>query len=233
MKKSFTISCLIYLSLGASINAQEVVKVIDPVSPLNVVELGVRFMPTFSSFNMKTSSSGTVKGEATLGYGVGALLGINFTNHIGIQGEIIYNSLSQKYVDQNLEREIKVSYVNVPLLLSLNTGKSDRVNLNVVFGPQFGINVGSSISGSTGALSDSLQSVIAIKKVDFGFAYGAGLEFALNPLKTIHLDFGFRGVYGFVNVSNTSAAVPNKSYYAIDNATVKTYSGYLGITFLF
>ena len=231
MKKLFTISCLIYLSLGATTKAQETI--IDPVSPLNIVEFGVRFMPTFSSFNMKTSSNATVKGEATLGYGIGALLGINFTNHIGIQGEVIYNALSQKYVDQNLEHEIRVSYVNIPLLLSLNTGKSKRVNLNVVFGPQFGINVGSNISGSSGSTSDTLQSVLAIKKSDFGFAYGAGLEFALTPLKTIRLDIGFRGVYGFVNVSNTNAAIPNKSYYFLDQATVKTYSGYLGITFLF
>ena len=231
MKKLFTISCLIYLSLGATTKAQETI--IDPVSPLNIVEFGVRFMPTFSSFNMKTSSGGTIKAEATLGYGVGALLGVNFTNHIGIQGEVIYNALSQKYVDQNLNREIKISYVNVPLLLSLNTNKAKRINLNVVFGPQFGFNVGSSISGSSGSASDTLQSVLAIKKSDFGFAYGAGLEFALNPLHTIRLDLGFRGVYGFVNISNTNAATQNKSYYFLDQATVKTYSGYLGITFLF
>lgn len=36
------------------------------------VEFGLRYMPTISSFEMKTSSGGTVKGQATLGYGVGA-----------------------------------------------------------------------------------------------------------------------------------------------------------------
>ena len=35
-------------------------------------EFGLRFMPTVSAFDMKTSSGGTVSGQATLGYGIGA-----------------------------------------------------------------------------------------------------------------------------------------------------------------
>lgn len=63
-------------------------------SSFHIVEFVFRFMPIFSSFEMKTSSGDTVKGEVTLGYGVGGLLAINFSNHVGIQGEVIYNSLS-------------------------------------------------------------------------------------------------------------------------------------------
>jgi len=52
-------------------------------------EFGVRFMPTVSAFDLQTSSGGNIKGEATLGYGIGALLGFNFSDHVGVQGEVI------------------------------------------------------------------------------------------------------------------------------------------------
>ena len=226
MKKSIITIGLLYLSIGTTMQAQE-------ISPIfHRIEFGARFMPTLSSFNLQTSSGGTQKGEATFGFGAGASLGFNITHHVGVQGEIIYNSLSQKYKDQNLDREINVRYVNIPLMLSLNTGKSRPVNLNVVFGPQLGVNVGSSISGS-GSSSDTLKTVFAVKKNDFGFAYGAGLEFALNTLRTLRLDLGFRGVYGFVNISNTDQVASNNSYYAINRANVRTKSAYAGLTFCF
>src|SRR3954463_450871 len=80
-------------------------------------EIGFRYMPTLTDFKMHTSSGGEVSGEAVLGYGIGAFLGINFTNHVGFQGEIIYNSLSQKYSEQGSEVNVKLKYINIPLLL--------------------------------------------------------------------------------------------------------------------
>ncbi len=91
------------------------------------VEFGIRFMPTFSSFQIKSSNGSNVKGEATLGFGVGALLGFNFNEHVGLQAEIIYNSISQKSESMEAQYKINLKYVNVPLLLSLNTGKSKAI----------------------------------------------------------------------------------------------------------
>ncbi|MBI3234283.1 MAG: hypothetical protein HYZ42_09625 [Bacteroidetes bacterium] len=58
---------------------------------------GVRFMPTYSALNLKTSSGNSVKGDATFGYGVGGLLGYNFKKMIGVQAEVLYSSITQKY----------------------------------------------------------------------------------------------------------------------------------------
>ena len=95
MKKSITIIGLMLLSLVAPLKAQENEKDSEKEPSLHRVEFGFRFMPTFSSFDMTTSSGGTVKGETTLGYGGGAFMGFNFSNHIGLNGEVIYNSLSK------------------------------------------------------------------------------------------------------------------------------------------
>jgi opacity protein-like surface antigen len=231
MKKTFVITGLMFLSLGLTLKAQDSIKVAAP--SFHRVEFGFRFMPTLSSFDMKTYSGGVIKGQVTLGYGFGGMLGFNFSNHIGLEAEIIYNSLSQKFVDKELNREINVRYVNIPLLLSLNTGKSNPVNLKVELGPQVGYNVGSSITSSSGPTTDTLVTVLATKRSDFGLAYGIGLELALNSTKTIRLDIGYRGVYGFVNISDTEEAAGTNSYYILGNAAVRTNSAYIGFTFLF
>ena len=53
------------------------------------VGVGLRFMPTISSIKLNSPSGGVVKGEAVLGFGFGGLVGFNFTDNVGIQGEVI------------------------------------------------------------------------------------------------------------------------------------------------
>ena len=195
-------------------------------------ELGFRFLPTFTSLEFQTVDEGTVKGEVIMGYGFSGLLAWNFTEHAGIQGEIIYNSLTQKYRDRELERRIDISYINFPLLLSLNTDKSRPVNLNFVVGPQIGYNIGSRVETSGGSEADTIQAVLAVRKGDFGFAYGAGLDIKLNEEGNFRLDLGYRGVYGLVNINDNSGTRTTDSYYILEKSRLKTNSMYIGFTFL-
>ena len=196
-------------------------------------EFGIRLMPTFTSFDLQTSSGGKVKGEATLGFGFGALLGFNFSKHVGIQGEVIYSTLSQKYKEEDVERKIKLKYVNIPVLLSLNTGKTKMINLNVVAGPQLGVSVGSRLFTSGNNSSDSTTAVLSVKKGDFGFAYGAGIDFAVNPKRTTRLSFGYRGVLGLFDISDNSRTITTDSYYILARTHIKTNAIYIGLSFLF
>jgi len=190
-------------------------------------------MPTFSSLKLQNASGNTIKGEFVLSYGGGAILGLNFNNNVGLEIECIYNNLSQKYKDQDLERKIHINYLNVPLLLSLNTGRANTVNLNVVAGPQLGVNLGSSVTTSGSEGVDTVQAVLAVKKSDFGFAYGAGLDFGLNKSKTARLDIGFRGVFGLININDKSKSIETNQYYILEKAHIETYSAYIGFLILF
>jgi hypothetical protein len=198
-------------------------------------EIGLRFLPTFTSLEFQTVDEGTVKGEVTLGYGISGMLAGNFTRHAGIQLEIIYNSLTQKYKDRDLDRRIDISYINFPLLLSLNSDKAKPVNFNFVAGPQIGYNIGSRVETSSGGSdgADTVQAVLAIRKGDFGFAYGAGLEFKLNQEGNFRFDIGFRGVYGLVNINDNSGTRTTNSYYILEKSRLKTNSLYLGFAYLF
>jgi opacity protein-like surface antigen len=195
-------------------------------------QFGLRFMPTFSKFDIKTSTGGTIKGEGTFGLGFGAFLGYSFSEYIGVQGEVIYSSYSQKYRELEIEREVKLKYVNIPLLLTLNTGKSRAVNLNVVAGPQIGISVGSDLF-TTGDDGTGSQGVLSVKKGDLGFAYGAGLDFGINPARNIRLGIGYRGVVGVFDISDNNSTIETNSFYVLEKSRVKVDAAYIGLSFVF
>lgn len=237
MKKSnFKIATQIIMTaaiITCTINLKAQNTVPEATAVNKKAEFGIRFMPTFSNLDLKTSDGNKVKGEATLGYGIGGLLGFNFNKHIGVQGEVIYSSLSQKYQDQNIERKVNLKYINIPLLLSLNSGKSNAVNLNLVVGPQIGVNVGSSVysSGSNG--TNDPEPVVSIRKGDLGFAFGGGVDFGLNTDRTIRLSLGYRGVIGLFDISDDNQSTATESFLVIDKANVNTNAAYMGLSILF
>src|SRR4051812_4469094 len=48
---------------------------------------GFRLMPTFTHLNYTDNSNGTVTASAKMGFGIGALLGVNLNDHVGLQLE--------------------------------------------------------------------------------------------------------------------------------------------------
>lgn len=200
--------------------------------PFKSGEFGIRYMPTFSTFDLRSENGDVIKGNLTMGNGYGGFVAVN-SKHVGLQLELIYNQMSQRYKDQNLERKIDINYLNVPLLLTLNTDKSKCVNFGVALGPQVGINVGSKVSTTGGNETSTVAATVALKQADLGFAYGAGFDFALNHMRTVKLNLGFRGVYGLVDISDKNKTKTTNSYYIIDRTKVETYSGYLGLSFAF
>jgi opacity protein-like surface antigen len=198
---------------------------------LRHIEFGIRYMPTFSSLDIHTSDGGVLKGSATMSNGFGIMGALNFTKHLGIHGEINYYIINQKYADGNFNHDLSINYFNIPIMLSLNTNKTAPVNFNFVAGPQFGISAGSKFETTGNGSADSTTAVVGLKKGDMGFAYGAGLELALNKNHTIRLDLGFRGFYGLVNMDSSSNG--QGTYNVIVSASRKSYGGYLGFTWLF
>jgi len=195
--------------------------------------IGVNFMPTITSFEVRQIDNGTAKAKFVLGYGFGGQFGYNFNPHFATQVEGIYSTLSQKYTDRAEERVIKLSYVHFPILLRYNTDITKPVNFNIVAGPQFGLNVGSSLSGGDGGATDTVQAVLAVKPADFGVAYGAGFNFGLGPNANPKINLGFRGVYGVLDISDRSQTTTTNQFYILDRSHVKTYAGVLGLTYLF
>jgi len=194
-------------------------------------EIGLRYMPTYSSLDFQTSSGGKISGEGTFGYGIGAILGFNFSEHVGIQGELIYSSYNQRYKEVDNERRINLKYINIPMLISLNTGKTKPINISVVAGPQIGVSVGSSVFSSSP--SGTSKPVLALKRGDLGFAYGVGIDFAMTASGKSRFQFGYRGVSGLLDISDNSKTLNNDSFYVLDKSHIRTNALYVGLSLLF
>lgn len=197
--------------------------------------LGVRALATMTSLRVKNIDNSTVATDFIVGYGGGGVIGVNFNKHVGTQLEVLYSALAQKYKDNSgITRKLNVNYLNIPLLLVLNTDASRGVNLNVCAGPQVGINTGSSVKTESSNSSDgvdTVHAVLAVKAGDFGFAYGVGLDFLLG--QSLKLSLGYRGVQGLIDISDNSKNTTTNDYYILDRAHVNTYSGYAGLAFTF
>jgi hypothetical protein len=235
MKKSIIISAAVAISaalFSVNANGQDSASAKKDM-PYKWGELGVRFMPTFTSLTFNNPSGDVVTGQATLSYGYGGMLARNFSKNVGMQVEVNYNAISQKYKDQGLERQISVNYLDIPLLLSLNTDVSKPVNFNLVVGPQFGLNIGSKISANGNSETDTVNATVGAKGSDVGLAYGAGLGFMLNKPQTLRFDVGFRGAYGLVDLKGSNSNTSPDTYNINVRASRKSYGGYAGLTLLF
>lgn len=201
--------------------------------PLRHGEFGVRYMPTFTTLRFKNQYDNEIQGEVSLSHGFGVMLGANLSKNIGIQAEVSYLDISQKYKDRNLSRQVNVSYLNIPVLLSLNTDKTRIVNLNFVAGPQFGVNVGSSISTTGTEDAETIRATVGASGTDIGLAYGTGLEIALNKIRTVRLDFGYRGFYGLIDSNANQSSKNPDTYNVLIRASRQTQGAYAGFTFCF
>ena len=168
-------------------------------------EFGLRFMPTYSNFEMQTLADGTVKGESIMGYTFGAFVGYSFNRFMGFQAEVDYSSLSRKYSNAGIEQRVNLRYIDIPLLASFNTGKLRVINLNIVAGPQLGIGVGNTVYTSGGDGTINAQPILSVRKSNIGVAYGAGLDFGLNHKRTFRIAVGYRRVAGLMNISKNKA----------------------------
>lgn len=73
-------------------------------------EIGLRYMPTFSEFEIYNSGNEKLNAEFTLSNGYGAFVGLHLTDYLSLQGEVLYSSKAQKYRDQDEDRKINLKY---------------------------------------------------------------------------------------------------------------------------
>lgn len=233
MKTILITTAIVFMQLFA--NAQETAPTVESpqvlTSSFNKVYLGGRVLATVTSLNYNKLPNGTVEATTVLGYGIGGFLGFNISKHFALQGEILYSSLAQKAKYNGNQNTVKLRYINIPLLAVINSNVAKPVNLNIVFGPQLGIRTGSEITNDNSNSSDTLVTTVAVKPMDLGICYGAGLDFRI--AKSLSLGLGFRGLLGLVDISDDSKSKTTNNYYILDRSKLKTYSGYASLALEF
>jgi hypothetical protein len=114
----------------------------------------------------------------------GVYLTAMFTNHLGLQPELLYSGQGAKSGDD----KIKMAYVNVPVLV--------RYNVNSLLSFHAGPQVGFLMSAKAKDSSSSEDIKDSFKSTDVSVAAGVGIDL---PIK---LNFSFRFVKGLSDISN-------------------------------
>jgi hypothetical protein len=122
---------------------------------------------------------------------VGGYLTLMFTEHLGLQPELLYSGQGAKSGSSKL----KLNYVTVPILFRFNVNSV----LSFHAGPQFGVLTSAKLKNG----SNSVDYKDNYKSSDVGIAIGTTVDL---PMK---LNFTFRLIKGLSDINN------------VDNSTVK------------
>ena len=121
-------------------------------------------------------------------------------------------------------------------MFSFNTNYGKPVNFNVAVGPYFGVNTGARTevtdNGTTGTTGTTAQAVVEVNPVDIGIGYGAGFDFGFGETRWLHLNIGFRGTEGLIDIGETDVAIREDQFQLVaGRSRMQTYAAYIGLMF--
>ena len=141
--------------------------------------------------NVAKLGQDNVNWDTRYSWHLGLLSHIHMSKHFAIQPELYYSRQGAEHVIPGVDREIKLGYLQLPVLFQYMTGSGFRFQ----GGPQLGflLNADQKLNGGTATDVKDL-----FKKIDIGLA--AGVSYVTKP------GFGFdaRYVYGLSNISNSN-----------------------------
>ncbi|HEX6889112.1 MAG TPA: porin family protein [Chryseolinea sp.] len=137
----------------------------------------------------------------------GAYVTWMFTEHLGLQPEVLYSAQGAKSGDQ----KYKVNYVNVPVLVRYSV--NDLLSFHA--GPQFGVLT--SAKFTSGSSEQDMKD--QVKGSDIGIAAGVGIDL---PMK---LNFSLRFIQGISNINDTDNSTINQKNYNLQLSVGYTLFG--------
>jgi hypothetical protein len=134
----------------------------------------------------------------------GLFVDLPIADKVGVRVEGLYSQKGAKAEDllelPGPEAKFRLTYIDVPVLLSFGGSASDQLGINVFTGPQlsFKLNAEQTFLGTTEDIED-------IKGTDLGWVLGAGLS--VNPV-TVEA----RYTHGFTNIATDGGTVKNRVF---------------------
>lgn len=184
---------------------------------------------------------------ATWGGNAGVAVGYKFTPLLGIQAEVQYNVTGQKYEDNfegpatvptdsgnitlgsastrvNVKRDIRLGYLQIPLLFKLTAGKSDKAKFLFAIGPQVGFRTKAYERVEVGGYEYNylpFKPSEKFKPVDVGLAMQIGAEVYATDYLFIDIALS---AYGGLNDLNSKAMKELEWYSKNDVGYQKSYN---------
>jgi hypothetical protein len=170
------------------------------------LELGLNIAPQNTwIFNQQDFDEGdNLNFRATIGYNVGANVGYNFTNSIGIRSGIGFSTQGQNYIDDNFDipYAVKLNYLKVPVLVKFNSDPQSATAFLATMGVDMGFLAGgkATIDGEEIPNYDVKDDYNAF---DLAAVIGLGLQARLTD--QLNLNFMLRVSYSVMDIEKESA----------------------------
>jgi opacity protein-like surface antigen len=177
------------------------------------VTFGVR-----AGLNINTLSGEDVDDmDSKIGFNVGALVGYSFTDMLGLQSGLLFNTRGASSKEDELEMSMSIYELQVPVFLTGTFALNDDLNIKANVGPTFGFGLSGNVLFQNDGTKMDDYSVDDIykkeegadksmaKRFDLGVAFGAGVEF-----KKIYLGVGYD--LGLTSISNSDDAIKTGSF---------------------
>jgi hypothetical protein len=188
MKKFVLLIALALFVFNA--NAQE-----KPTKDSGAVSFGAK-----AGVNFATITGDETSGvDARTSFHVGGVVEIPVSDVFSVQPELLYSSQGAKYKEEDIDVELKLDYLNLPIMAKFYVGEG----FSLEAGPQIGIMLSSKfeVEGISAEIDE------ATKDIDFGLNFGLGYKMATG------LTLGARYNLGLTNFwdSEGSESVDNKN----------------------
>ncbi len=178
---------------------------------------------TLAPFAIAVVRGSEMNYRLTIGGRTGIVAGYNFNHNWGLQAELQYLSTGQKYEDNftgpatipgytfgagggrvNVKREIRLSYIRVPIMAKFISNGGHTAKFYGALGPELGIRIGAKEEVKIADhiyLPDNLafSSSEKFQAVDIGIALQLGTEVYVTD--HLYLDIGFSSVIGVFDIN--------------------------------
>jgi opacity protein-like surface antigen len=124
----------------------------------------------FARMKYEPDTATDVSGRTVFGAGVVVSLGLGEDSLL--QLEPMYLQKGAVRMDEGVENEIRLAYLEVPVMLRFDLSDA-RTHPYIMAGPTFGFVMSAMVSSSTGEERDMKDEV---KSLDFGLGFGAGVH---------------------------------------------------------
>jgi len=192
MKRNLFLTCTIVVFISSSGYSQS-------------INTGVK-----AGLNIASTGGADASGQSITSFNAGMFATINVAGLLALQPELLYTVKGYK-VNYPVADETgpistgsgsvtaKISYLEIPVLLKLNTSSLRIIRPNIFAGPEVAFKVRS--KGLIGASSNE-EDLQNVNSTDFGIIFGAGININL-PTTTIMVDIrydlGMRVLYTYYN----------------------------------
>lgn len=138
-----------------------------------------------------TNNNNAAGYQNRVGFNGGLFAHIPAGTNLAIQPEVVYSSQGTKYTVSNIEHNLKLNYVNIPVMIQAMVGRGFYAEA----GPQVGFLTGT--ADKVGDTETGFFSTSDFKSTDVGVGFGVGYQ------STSGLGIGARYNLGLTNINNT------------------------------